>query len=212
MGSWNFTCALSELPICSGDKVKWLLVTQTPYIDHKQKINVYSEDLWSVRTLPVDCVYEDMGYVELTQETVDSLNFKIWKHGCEIQKIDNFESAYKLLQTLGLKQKCYQETRRETWSVPIKGVKEIVFDYIPGLPPYVELDCTTNKILTALVKKLGFDPKDAKYGSYSNSFEELYGIPRKTMNNNIPELTFSSAKQVLGPLIKKNYSLFQKYT
>lgn len=126
--------------------------------------------------------------------------------------VDNFESAYKLLQTLGLKQKCYQETRRETWSVPIKGVKEIVFDYIPGLPPYVELDCTSNKILSTLVKKLGFDPKDAKYGSYSNSFEELYGIPRKTMNNNIPELTFSSAKQVLGPLIKKNYSLFQKYT
>ena len=66
--------------------------------------------------------------------------------------VDNFESAYKLLQTLGLKQKCYQETRRETWSVPIKGVKEIVFDYIPGLPPYVELDCTSNKILSTLVK------------------------------------------------------------
>ncbi len=94
MGSWNFTCALSELPICSGDKVKWLLVTQTPYIDHKQKINVYSEDLWSVRTLPVDCVYEDYGYVGLDQTTVDSLNFKIWKHGCEIQKIDSFDPVY----------------------------------------------------------------------------------------------------------------------
>ena len=94
MGSWNFTCALSELPICCGDKVKWLLVTQTPYIEHKQKINTYSEDLWSVRTLPVDCVYEDMGYVNLEQKTVDSLNFKIWKHGCKIQDIENFEPVY----------------------------------------------------------------------------------------------------------------------
>lgn len=126
--------------------------------------------------------------------------------------VDNFENAFKLLSSLGLKQKSYQETKREEWSLPIKGVKEIVFDNIPGLPPYVEIDCSNNKTLGSVVKKLGLDPKDAKYGPYSNAFEELYGINRRTMNDSIPELTFGSVKTVLGPLIRKNYSTFQKYS
>jgi adenylate cyclase class 2 len=125
--------------------------------------------------------------------------------------VNNFETAYNLLRTLGLKQKSYQETKREKWTLPIKGLKEIVFDEIPGLPPYVEIDCTDNKVLASVVKKLGLDPKQAKYGPYSNAFEELYGINRRIMNHSIPELKFETVKKVVGPLIKKNMKMFDSY-
>lgn len=156
-------------------------------------------------------VRKEHNKITLTTKRYDCVGCNQFPSETEVT-VSDFDTAYNILKAAGLQQKSYQETKRETWSLPIKGVKEIVFDNIPGLPPYVELDCSNARVLNRLIKKLGLDSSDAKYGSYSNSFEELYGIDRKIMNNSIPELTFKTVRNIVGPLVKRNMQMFNKYT
>ena len=48
--------------------------------------------------------------------------------------------------------KAFQETYREKWSLPIKGVHEITFDTWPGLPVWMEIDCSNKKTLDKMIK------------------------------------------------------------
>jgi adenylate cyclase class 2 len=180
-------------------------------VHNKMLMSRYIFGLANERTPGFVRVRKEHNKVTMTSKRYDCQNCDLFPSEVDIT-VNDFQTAYNLLRSLGLKQKSYQETKREKWTLPIPGVKEIVFDEIPGLPPYVEIDCTTNRALSAAVKKLGLNPKDAKYGPYSNAFEELYGINRKLMNHKMPELTFTTVKTVVGPLVKKNYASFQKYS
>lgn len=63
MGSWNETCAVSNLPILDGDEVYWLLLTQNPYTKFS-KTECYCTDFFFPRCLPVLGKYVDCGEVE----------------------------------------------------------------------------------------------------------------------------------------------------
>ena len=65
----------------------------------------------------------------------------------EVTIEEDFETGKNFLEALNLKMKAYQETYREKWSLPIKGVHEITFDIWPGLPQYMEIDCSNKKTL-----------------------------------------------------------------
>lgn len=54
MGSFSRTCAVSALPIESGDKIRVVLLNQSPY----------GEDSWSLRSVPFRATYDDYGGVE----------------------------------------------------------------------------------------------------------------------------------------------------
>ena len=153
-------------------------------------------------------VRKEYNRTTLTTKRYDCLDCNKFPSESEVI-VDDFNKTYNLLKASGLQQTSYQETKRELWS--IKGA-ELMFDQVPGLPPYVELECKSPAALNTLIKKLQLDPIMAKYGSYSNLFEELYGIDRKIMNSAIPELTFKTVKQVIEPLVKKNIGLFAKYS
>lgn len=66
MGSFDYTCAISGLPIGAGDAVRFMLLTQNPY--HRGKTaggNACSQsDIWFPRTYPLRGVYNDYGSVE----------------------------------------------------------------------------------------------------------------------------------------------------
>ena len=47
------------------------------------------------------------------------------------------------------------EKYREKWAVG-RGCHEVVIDEWPGLPPYVEVDCTTQKSLNEMVNEFKF--------------------------------------------------------
>ena len=61
MGSFATTCAVSELPIEAGDKVRYLLLSSNPYIEG---VKCHTSDLWFPRTYPVQAVYNDYGSIE----------------------------------------------------------------------------------------------------------------------------------------------------
>lgn len=63
MGSWNETCALSNLPIPCETEVVWLLITVNPY--KGIGTGCYLSDYYFVRTPPLFGVYDDYGRVEL---------------------------------------------------------------------------------------------------------------------------------------------------
>ena len=65
MGSFSFSCCVSGLPIEAGDKVRYLLLTQNPYLDGS---SCYQHSIWFPRTCPLKAEYNDYGSVENVEE------------------------------------------------------------------------------------------------------------------------------------------------
>lgn len=93
MGSWNETCAITNLPIFSGQPVAFFLLTQVEkgFYDHGFS---YSNTLWSPRALPVMAIYNDYGSVA---DVVDDWNADfilqcLKKTVIERNKNDNYNS------------------------------------------------------------------------------------------------------------------------
>jgi hypothetical protein len=63
MGSFDYTCCISNLPIKSGDEIRYILLTQNPYTKPNQN-TCYSTDRWFNRTFPIRAVYNDYGSIE----------------------------------------------------------------------------------------------------------------------------------------------------
>ena len=76
MGSFNETCALSNLDIPYGTKVRLLFLTQNPYVNsdgHEAHRGCYHYDNWFVRTPPLKGVYADYGRAELEDSPLQQL-------------------------------------------------------------------------------------------------------------------------------------------
>ena len=133
-------------------------------------------------------------------DTVVTATVKLYKNKdfpeeYEIVINDTFENANTFMLALQLKPRAYQETYREKYS--IEGCNEIVIDTIPGLAPYVEIDCLSKERVFDLAAKLGFKPEDAHYGSFARTFREVYSMPESAINHKIKKLTFENAEEVL---------------
>jgi adenylate cyclase class IV len=124
----------------------------------------------------------------------------------EVEICGSFEDGCKFIESLGLKQKAYQQTYREKWTH--KMAHEIVFDYIPGLPMYMEIDCTSEEKLNHMIEKLGLDKSKMRFGAFDATYEEYYGIAKDTINNNTPSLTFKNILKEIKP--KKNKELLKQ--
>src|SRR5690349_12710496 len=68
--------------------------------------------------------------------------------------VDNFDAASAFLETIGMMQKSYQETKRESWL--LDGV-EVTIDTWPWIPSFVELEGKSEEAVKSVVTKLGFD-------------------------------------------------------
>lgn len=69
MGSFNFVCAVSGLPIVAGDKVKYILLEQ---ISTRRGWTCYIDDRWAPRIFPVSAEYNDYGSVENIKHSLAS--------------------------------------------------------------------------------------------------------------------------------------------
>lgn len=70
----------------------------------------------------------------------------------EITINETFEEGIKFYESLGLKQKAYQESYREKWYHPLAN--EITIDILPGLPPYTEIEAKSENQLNKLIDLL----------------------------------------------------------
>jgi adenylate cyclase class 2 len=120
----------------------------------------------------------------------------------EVTVKEDYESACKLIEGLGLIKTSEHETMRERWSHSL--AHEITIDNIPGIPTYMEIDCENKTNLDTLIKRMNIDKDKMKTGGYDKQFEEYYGIDKKTFLK-IPEITFRNIQNQIKP--KKNHEL-----
>lgn len=131
----------------------------------------------------------------------------------ELQLKDEFEHGQEFLRSLNLTEKAYHETIREKWTIPKPNSKkgtelcEITIDYIPGLPPYSEIECKSKADLMKSCKLLNVRYKDLIFGGYGNVFTHYYDIPNNIINNEIESLTFQNIEKELEKHIRKNAEL-----
>ena len=94
--------------------------------------------------------------------------------------VDNFEKTNLLLNKLGYLPKNYQENKRVSYK--LDGV-DIEIDFWPRIPPYLEIEGNSIKVVENIVNKLGFKMSQTtsintikvykKYGIDINIIKEL---------------------------------------
>lgn len=67
MGSFDYTCGVSGMPIRVGENVRYMLVTENPYAENRTT-PVTSMDVWFPRTFPLRATYNDYGGVRDMEE------------------------------------------------------------------------------------------------------------------------------------------------
>jgi adenylate cyclase class 2 len=124
----------------------------------------------------------------------------------EVSINEDFNTGLNFLKTIGINQKSFQESYREKWTHPL--AHEITIDIIPGLPIYMEVDCTSEENLDKVIKLLGLDDKYKRYGAFDKTYNEYYGIDLEVINDKTESLTFSNIKNEINPT--KNLDLLDE--
>lgn len=101
--------------------------------------------------------------------------------------IDSFETGRRLLAAMGMHEKAYQETKRETWG--FEGV-EICIDTWPGLDPYVEIEAPSEVEVLSVAKLLGLDDLRSTPSGVDVLYSEIYGVSGEVVNRQTPLITF----------------------
>lgn len=160
------------------------------------------------------CNTNKKGYARVRDEagnvtiTVKIYNNPDYPDEYEIETKNDFETAKNLLIAMNLQLKAFQESYREKWSIPIDGVHEVTFDTLPGLPTYMEIDCTSEEVLEKMIKLLGADKSKMRKGAFDRTYEEYYGIERDVINKGTPSITFKNSINELN--VSKNKDLLIK--
>ncbi len=130
-----------------------------------------------------------MSYKHLDKLTIDGM-----KEVCV--EVSSYEDTIELLECAGLKLKAEQETLRETWD--LDGV-EVTIDTWPWLPTYTEIEGKSAESVEKVANTLGFEMKDALYGSVDEVYKVYYDVTNADINY-CPAIKFT---EIPGWLAKK---------
>ena len=97
--------------------------------------------------------------------------------------IGSYDATKQLMEAIGLHSISYQESKRETWRL---DDVEVVIDEWPWAKPYIEIEGESEPSIKAAAKKLGFDWKDAKFGSADTVYQAEY--PKMTDKDSIGDV------------------------
>lgn len=149
----------------------------------------------SVFLMPSGHVIEDAWLRVRDEQDKITLALKIVKNNLKIEdqkeielKVDSFETACELLQTIGCKKKGYQENLREKWE--LDGV-EITIDEWPYLEPFVEIEADSEERVKKVAEKLGFNYQNAYFGVVTGLYATKYNLSEDKINNHTPEILFN---------------------
>lgn len=123
-------------------------------------------------------VRDEGGHVSMSFKQVEDRSM----HGTkEINLVvDSYEAAKDFLTNIGLEQKSYQESKRESWT--LDGV-DIELDEWPWVPPYIELEAKTEKSLRSVADKLQLDWSLTAYGSIEVLYTKKYNVTVEEINS-----------------------------
>ena len=117
--------------------------------------------------------------------------------------INDFTEGCKILLGVGCKKKYYYEKMREIWHIENT---EICFDTNPGRPDIMEIESETEEELNKMVKLFGLENVQHDNFTEMSLYTDPFGI---VIPPNV-DLTFKTAKEILGPLCTKNKQIFNQ--
>lgn len=85
--------------------------------------------------------------------------------------VGSFDYTLQLFEAIGFSVYSFQESKRETWQY--QNV-EIVLDEWPWLNTYIEIEGHAEEAIQDIAKSLGFDWKDAEFGSVDRAYRHQY--------------------------------------
>lgn len=103
-------------------------------------------------------------------------------------EVSDFETAKQMLEHMGMKQKAYQETYRETRF--FCGTM-VTIDERPGIKPFIEVEWETQDKVEDAINKLWFDMANAVFWSVSEVYILELGMTAEQINNR-PTITFEN--------------------
>ncbi len=122
--------------------------------------------------------------VTLSYKQLDDRTVHGTKEICLV--VDNFATARSFVEVIGLTQKNYQETRRESWKL---GDTEIDIDFWPWIPPLVEIEAPSEDEVYAVAEKLKLAKGQALHGSVETAYQAVYNVTDDEVNQ-CPEIKF----------------------
>lgn len=132
-----------------------------------------------------------MSYKQLNDRTL---------HGTKEVTIDvsDFQTACKLLESVGLVSYSFQETKRESWKL---GDVEVELDTWPWIPSFVELEAKTEESLRGAAKSLNLHYADALHGSVETAYQAVYDVSEEEVDSwaeirfiDVPDWLMAKAK------------------
>lgn len=108
-------------------------------------------------------------------------------------EVHSLEETEKFLKAIGLEEKSYQETKRESWE--LNGV-QIEIDTWPWIPTFLEIEGATEELVKETSVKLGFSWDHALHGSVENVYQEVYDVTEEEIDD-LTVITFNDVPQWL---------------
>jgi adenylate cyclase class 2 len=102
-------------------------------------------------------------------------------------EVIDFDAACDFLESIGLKVKSYQETKRESW---LLNDVEVEIDNWPWIPQYVELEGKSEQAVRSIANKLGLDWSKALYGSVEIAYQSYFDFTEDEIDS-WQEIVFS---------------------
>lgn len=154
-------------------------------------------------------VRDENGSIVLTKKIIrEKEKLHPLEYEIKLSPHETFDNVVEFAKAIMPKSKMIMaEKFREKWSVG-SGCHEIVFDEWPGLPEYMEIDCTSQKSLDEIIAYLGLANSEYfKRGAF-DYYEKIYEIERKYLPKS--NLTFNGIYKSIGKYTKKNKNILKK--
>lgn len=102
-------------------------------------------------------------------------------------EVPNFKKTIEIFEQAGIKFNRYQETSREEWEY---DGAIITIDTWPGLPPYTEIESSSEGKVKEIAEKLGFDWEKKILTAAAEILAKAYGMSIDEVLDKISYITF----------------------
>ena len=127
----------------------------------------------------ITCTYKEILNWKLDINSVKELETEVW----------DFDVMKEIFNKMWLKQKSYQETKREVWE--INWEVEFMIDTWPWLDPFIEIEWKSEEIVRKYVELLWFNYECWLFWAVDEVYLKELGIDKEVINN-LPEITFEN--------------------
>jgi len=114
-----------------------------------------------------------LSYKQLNDRTLNGT-----KEVCVL--VDDFDTACRFLDAIGMRSKSYIETKRESWKF---GDVEIELDTWPWIPSFVEIEASNENELKNVAEKLGLNYAHALHGSAELAYQDVYDVTEEEIDS-----------------------------